>query len=76
MQVHGEAGGPGEDAWVRFELLAEGDIVKDARFKVRSLRPYYGRSAVAGRPAGRALPGRSDPGDTSTVGRRSEAFRS
>ena len=34
--VQGEAGGPGEDAWVRFELLTEGDIVKDARFKVRS----------------------------------------
>jgi cysteine desulfurase len=34
--VLGEAGGPHEDAWVRFELLTEGDIVKDARFKVRS----------------------------------------
>jgi cysteine desulfurase len=34
--VHGEAGSPGEDAWVRFELLTKGDIVKDARFKVRS----------------------------------------
>ena len=31
--VSGEAGGPGEDSWVRFHLLVAGDIVKDARFK-------------------------------------------
>jgi hypothetical protein len=31
--VSGEAGGPGEDSWVRFQLLVAGDIVKDARFK-------------------------------------------
>jgi cysteine desulfurase len=31
--VTGEAGRPGEDSWVRFQLLVAGDIVKDARFK-------------------------------------------
>jgi cysteine desulfurase len=31
--VTGEAGGPGEDTWVRFELLAAGDTVKEARFR-------------------------------------------
>jgi cysteine desulfurase len=31
--VSGEAGRPGADAWVRFELLIAGGIVKDARFK-------------------------------------------
>ena len=31
--VSGEAGGPGEDSWVRFHLLVAGDTVKDARFK-------------------------------------------
>jgi cysteine desulfurase len=31
--VSGEAGGPGEDSWVRFQLLVAEDIVKDARFK-------------------------------------------
>jgi cysteine desulfurase len=29
--IAGEAGGPGEDTWVRFHLLVSGDIVKDAR---------------------------------------------
>ena len=32
-KVSGEAGGPGQDTWVRFELLAAGDTVKDARFR-------------------------------------------
>jgi len=31
--VSGEAGGPGADAWVRFDLLVADGIVKDARFK-------------------------------------------
>lgn len=31
--ARGEAGGPGRDTWVRFELLTAGDTVKDARFK-------------------------------------------
>jgi cysteine desulfurase len=31
--IRGEAGGPGEDAWIRFNLLVEGDVVKDARFQ-------------------------------------------
>ena len=29
----GEAGGPGEETWVRFRLLIEGDTVKEARFQ-------------------------------------------
>jgi len=31
--VTGEAGGPGEESWVRFQLLIAGDIVKEARFQ-------------------------------------------
>jgi cysteine desulfurase len=31
--VSGEAGGPGTEAWVRFDLLVADGIVKDARFK-------------------------------------------
>ncbi len=33
--LHGEAGGPTEEVWVRFHLLVEGDSVKDARFEAR-----------------------------------------
>ena len=29
----GEAGGPAQDAWIRFHLLVAGDVVKDARFQ-------------------------------------------
>jgi len=32
--ISGEAGGPGEDTWVRFQLLVAGDTVKDARYQV------------------------------------------
>jgi cysteine desulfurase len=31
--VSGEAGGPGQESWVRFHLLIADDIVRDARFK-------------------------------------------
>lgn len=31
--VRGEAGGRGQEAWVRFDLLITDDVVKDARFK-------------------------------------------
>jgi cysteine desulfurase len=31
--VSGEAGGPGQDTWVRFHLLVAGDTVKDARYE-------------------------------------------
>lgn len=31
--VSGEGGGPGEETWVRFDLVLAGDIVKEARFK-------------------------------------------
>jgi cysteine desulfurase len=30
--VTGEAGGPGQDTWIRFDLLIAGDTVKEARF--------------------------------------------
>ena len=33
VQVTGEAGGPGEETWVRFHLTVEDGIVKAARFK-------------------------------------------
>jgi hypothetical protein len=33
--LHGEAGGPTEEVWVRFHLLVDGDSVKDARFEAR-----------------------------------------
>jgi cysteine desulfurase len=33
--LHGEAGGPSEEVWVRFHLLVDGDSVKDARFEAR-----------------------------------------
>jgi len=33
--LHGEAGGPDDDVWVRFHLLVEGDTVKAARFEAR-----------------------------------------
>ncbi|MGH8229288.1 MAG: aminotransferase class V-fold PLP-dependent enzyme [Steroidobacteraceae bacterium] len=33
--LHGEGGGPDREAWVRFHLLVENDIVKDARFEAR-----------------------------------------
>ena len=31
--VSGEGGGPGEETWVRFDLVVAGDTVKEARFK-------------------------------------------
>jgi cysteine desulfurase len=31
--VSGEAGAPGQDTWIRFQLLVGGDVVKDARFQ-------------------------------------------
>src|SRR5205823_11690851 len=31
--VSGEAGGPGQESWVRFHLQVADDIVKDARFQ-------------------------------------------
>jgi cysteine desulfurase len=31
--ISGEAGGPGEDTWVRFHLVVAGDTVKEARYE-------------------------------------------
>jgi cysteine desulfurase len=33
-RVSGEAGGPGQDSWVRFQLTVAGDTVKDARLQI------------------------------------------
>jgi len=44
--VSGEAGGPGQESWVRFHLLVAGDSVKDARFRP-SAAPYYGCGSLA-----------------------------
>lgn len=33
QRLSGEAGGPGEETWVRFQLLIDRDTVKDARFQ-------------------------------------------
>jgi hypothetical protein len=33
-QVSGEAGGPGKDSWVRFQLTVAGDTVKNARLQI------------------------------------------
>jgi hypothetical protein len=33
-EVLGEAGGPGKDSWVRFQLTVAGDTVKDARLQI------------------------------------------
>lgn len=53
--VSGEAGGPGEETWVRFQLLTEGDTVKDARFQAFAC-PHT--TAVAAALCA-ALPGRN-----------------
>jgi cysteine desulfurase len=31
--ISGEAGAPGQDTWIRFHLLVDDDVVKDARFQ-------------------------------------------
>ena len=53
-QVTGEAGGPGQESWVRFELSVKDGFVKDARFKAYGC-PHT--LAVASWLAGQ-LPGR------------------
>jgi cysteine desulfurase len=61
--VSGEAGGPGEETWVRFHLLIEGDIVKDARVQAFGC-PHTLEVAgwlcneLRGRPFGALPPGR------------------
>ncbi len=64
--VSGEAGGPGQETWVRFHLTVAGDIVKEARFKAfgcphtmdtvawlcGELRGRTRRALIPGTPAG------------------------
>ncbi len=58
--LRGEAGGPAEEVWVRFHLLVEGDIVKDARFEARGCPHTLATAAwlasgMPGRHRGEAL---------------------
>jgi len=60
--VSGEGGGPGQDSWVRFELLVAGDIVKDARFKAFGCPHTMNTAAwvcaeLRGRPRTALIPG-------------------
>jgi cysteine desulfurase len=52
--LHGEAGGPAEEVWVRFHLLVDGDSVKDARFEARGCPHTLATAAWLSRE----LPGR------------------
>jgi len=60
--VSGQGGGPGEDTWVRFDLVLAGDIVKEARFKARAC-PHTTEVAawlcreLPGRKRGALIPG-------------------
>jgi cysteine desulfurase len=60
--ISGEAGGPGKDTWVRFQLLTAGDTVKDARFKAFGC-PHtmdvaaWLCAALPGRQRGSLIPG-------------------
>lgn len=53
--VMGEAGGPGQEVWIRFRLAVEDELVKDARFKAYGC-PHTLAAAgwVAGRLRGRS----------------------
>ncbi len=63
--LRGEGGGPGEEVWVRFHVLVEGDTVKDARFEARGCPHTLATAAwlasrLPGQRRGEAL--RSGPG--------------
>jgi cysteine desulfurase len=60
--ISGEAGGPTEDTWVRFELVVAGDTVKEARFKARACAhttevAAWLCSRLPGRARGALIPG-------------------
>ncbi len=63
--VMGEAGGPGQDTWVRFHLLVAGDTVKEARFQAFAC-PHTMRvaawlcGALRGRTRQTLIPGTPD----------------
>jgi cysteine desulfurase len=60
--ISGEAGGPGQDTWVRFQLLVADDIVKEARFQAFAC-PHTMETAawlcgeLRGRPRRALIPG-------------------
>jgi cysteine desulfurase len=52
--LHGEAGSPAEDVWVRFHVRLDGDTVKDARFEARGCPHTLAAAAwIASRLPGR-----------------------
>src|SRR6185437_7906067 len=52
--LHGEAGGPAEEVWVRFHVRLDGDTVKDARFEARGCPHTLAAAAwIASRLPGR-----------------------
>jgi cysteine desulfurase len=52
--ARGEAGSPAQEAWVRFHLLVDGDVVKDARFQAYGCPHTLAvASGIAGQLAGR-----------------------
>jgi cysteine desulfurase len=60
--VSGEAGGPGQDTWVRFHLLVADGIVKDARFQAFACPHTTDAAAwlcgqLRGRARGALIPG-------------------
>ena len=60
--ISGEAGGPGEDTWVRFHLLVAGDTVIEARCRAFACPDTMEAAAwlcgqLAGRPRSALIPG-------------------
>jgi cysteine desulfurase len=52
--LHGEAGGPTQEVWVRFHVKLDGDTVKDARFEARGCPHTLAAAAwIASRLPGR-----------------------
>jgi cysteine desulfurase len=60
--LRGEAGGPQEEAWIRFHLLVAGEVVTAARFQALGCPHTLATAAwlvsqLPGRPRGGAVPG-------------------
>jgi cysteine desulfurase len=69
--ISGEGGGPGEETWVRFQLLVAGDTVKDARFRAMACPHTTAVAAtlcaqLPGRERARLIPG--VPNEWATAG--------
>ena len=61
-RVSGEAGGPGQDTWVRFHLEVDAGVVKDARFQAFACPHTTDTAAwlcgeLRGRPRAQLIPG-------------------